>query len=118
MSPSRNSFNETWVPRIGAEGAKYLHRSGALALLFGLSMIPLALIASVFAHSHRTIEGLVFLVPLPIIVIAWVQNRKHQAEVMSSYLGIKIDWKNLSSIITPEKFDEWRQSELNRSDHH
>jgi hypothetical protein len=104
-----NSFDEIWIPRIGRDATNELRHNGRLTLVFGPTLVALAIGCS-FAFGSSKPEGIAVgslcIAMAVTLSIIWIRSRMSVAAALSSWFGVRIAWNDLPRMRSSQ-FDAW-----------
>jgi len=102
-------FNQIWIPRIGAQAAAQLRRSGNLILLV-MPMVFACGIALGALDGLTATFTLVFWILAVVVSLlvfgVWLYSRIVLARALSQWFGRKLSWFTLPRL-SPASFDRW-----------
>ncbi|BBH18551.1 hypothetical protein Back2_28380 [Nocardioides baekrokdamisoli] len=105
----RETFDEIWLPRVGASAAAQLRKSGYCAMVAGPVCLGLAVACS-FAFGSGSIEGTVIGLCCGVVILVvfgfWVRSLVILARELSTQFGTTIRWSEMPRM-QPTQFDEW-----------
>lgn len=118
MIVAGSDFEQTWIPRIGPEGAERLAYFRRVTLICGPSLLVFSGAAS-FAFAGDGLDkgiGVVLVVCAAVTLLAFARAQQQLAVALSRWFGVKLKAGNLPPM-SPRRFDAWcKKRELRRQD--
>jgi hypothetical protein len=102
-------FEDTWVPRIGAEATERLRQSANYYLTTIPLMFAFAIASSFLLSSSNSSEfalGVVAVLLTTALFILGIRSRIRLAAAVSEWFGVKVGWWEMPRMRT-QQFDEW-----------
>jgi hypothetical protein len=103
------TYEETWVPRIGAEATALKRRSALIGLSCYLPVIAELVVSAAAPGDSHELVTLIALLAAGSLFALYLRSRVQLKEAVSRHLGVSLTRDQMPPLVRPTAFDKWSE---------